>query len=62
MPHTWSTGQLAKEATDQGKEVSGAWIRYLCQTGRIKAEKPATDWLIDDTEAQRWLDEWLKDK
>lgn len=55
----WTTSQLAEEARKRGKRVTSEYIRQLCSSGEIRAEKPGRDWLIPDREAQKWLEQWL---
>lgn len=56
----WSTQRLADEAARRGKPISREHVRRLCEGGRIRATKPARDWLIPDYAARAWLDEWVK--
>lgn len=54
----WTTRKLSEEATKRGKPITQERVRQLCADGTIYATKPATDWLIPDWSAQRWLDEY----
>lgn len=55
-----TTRQLAEKAAQAGRPVSREYIRQLCQTGTLKADKPGRDWLISAHAAQRWLEKWLE--
>ena len=37
--------------------VDPSWIRHLCGTGEIKAQKAGFMWIIPIAEAERWLRE-----
>lgn len=50
----WTVFELAKEAG-----VSPQYLRYLLREEIVKGDKPGgRDWIIADSEAQRWLVEW----
>ena len=57
----WSTQRLADEAGRRGRPISREHVRRLCEGGKIPgARKPARDWLIPDSLARAWLDEWVQ--
>jgi len=56
---TWTTRQLAEEAVQAGRPVTQEYIRQLCKSGALQAEKPGRDWLIRGLDARRWLEDWL---
>lgn len=47
----WTTTELAERAG-----VSQAYVRQLILAGEIRARKVGRDWIISNTEAQRWLE------
>jgi len=47
---TWTVSELAKAAS-----VSTQYIRQLISEGKIDARKADTIWLINDSEAKRFL-------
>jgi len=58
----WTPDTLADYATERGKPITPRHIRRFCESGRIKATKPGRDWIIDNSEAERWIAEWTKSK
>ncbi len=59
MKKQWTLPELAEEATRRGKSVSREYIRQQCVEGKLKASKPGRDWLVNDRDAQEWLERWL---
>lgn len=47
----YTTKSLAEKAG-----VSATYIRLLCATKKLKAEKVGRDWIIDREEGDRWLE------
>jgi len=50
MSKIWLAWELAKTAG-----VTVRYVQHELKTGRIKAEKRGRVWIIDDNEAQKWL-------
>ncbi len=62
MAELWSTKRIQDEAARRGRPVSQEYLQRLCRDGVIRqAQKPARDWLVPATEAERWLDSWVDD-
>ena len=55
----WSTRDIAEKARAEGKPVTQEYVRQLCKRGIIPAVKPGRDWLVQEEDAQVWLEEWL---
>ncbi len=57
MERLYTTSALVKIAKQNGIIVTRERIRQLCEAGVIRASKPGRDWLIEASEAERWLKE-----
>lgn len=55
----WTPKTLSDYLAKQGRAMSAEYIRRLCRQGRIRANKPSRDWVIEDSEAQEWIKRWL---
>lgn len=56
----YTTRDLAEEAARLGRPVTTAYLRQLCERGKLRARKPGRDWLVTATAAKAWLEDWLQ--
>jgi FAD synthase len=58
----WTPSLIAKHLETHDRKVSTSYIRRLCRAGRIKAQRLGHEWVIEESEAQRWIAIWMRPK